>query len=129
MTIRTRGDKYTIAEIDETSQLKSVAVSGSWLAKESQPDIAVQVSRAPQSFPQPTVGQIKEASTMVKRALQFHDTCLHILPISLSDPHFVVHNIMPLRLLMQYGKGLRRATSLRRRTTDWDVVTGPRTLG
>ena len=46
---------------------------GNWLASQSRPDLSVMVSLGLQCMPRPTVAQLAEANTMVRRAKQFSD--------------------------------------------------------
>lgn len=49
---------------EEVSSIKSTLGGALWLAKETRPDLAVQVSVGQQLLPRPTVGQAKTVATM-----------------------------------------------------------------
>eukprot|EP00969_Alexandrium_andersonii_P237775 10496182-Alexandrium_andersonii.AAC.1 len=67
---RTRGraPAESPATAPEVAELQRVNGQGQWLAKESRPDIAVQVSMAQQMLPCPTLGQVRAVNAMVRRA-------------------------------------------------------------
>ena len=58
---------------------------GNWLASQSRPDLSVMVSLGLQCMPRPTVAQLTEANTMVRRAKQFSDLTIKWKPIPISD--------------------------------------------
>ena len=90
--VRSRGDPDTLASPEECRELKSLAGSGSWLAKESRPDLAVQVSQAQQCLPTPNLGQIRVANSIVRRAKQFKDMSLVLLPIPSDQIRLCMHS-------------------------------------
>ena len=74
--IRPRGDASVVANDKEISAARSMLGSGSWLAKETRPDLACQVSFGQQMFPKPTLGDIRQANNLVRRAHQFSDVAI-----------------------------------------------------
>ena len=69
---RGRGTPTQPATAQAVRSKKSVAGAGSWLAKESRPDLSMQVSAAQQTTPQPSLGEARSLNTLVWRAKQFH---------------------------------------------------------
>ena len=55
------------------------------------PDLSVMVSLGLQCMPRPTVAQLAEANTMVRRAKQFSDLTIKWKPIPFSDLTAVLH--------------------------------------
>ena len=86
--IRTRVVQVTP---EETSSLKSVLGGALWLAKETRPDLAVQVSQGQQLMPHPTVGQARQIGNVVRRAKQYRDQKWVILPIPLDKLRLCLH--------------------------------------
>ena len=66
---------------EETSSLKSVLGGALWLAKETRPDLAVQVSQGQQLLPSPTLGEARTVGNVVRRAKQYKNLSWKILPI------------------------------------------------
>lgn len=62
----------------------------SWLAKETRVDLAGGVALLMQSFPHPTVGDLKNCNKLLKDALQYKDVCIHIHSIPVSQLCVVV---------------------------------------
>ena len=62
-----------------------------WLASQSRPDLSVMVSLGLQCMPRPTVAQLTEANTMVRRAKQFSDLTIMWKSLPFSDLTAVRH--------------------------------------
>ncbi|CAE8643680.1 unnamed protein product, partial [Polarella glacialis] len=88
---RVKGKAEIEANAKEICEAKSVLGSGSWLAKESRPDLSSQVSFGQQMFPSPTLGQVRATSHLVRRAKQFKDLEWTILPIPLDKLRLSLH--------------------------------------
>ena len=83
-----RSETATDAEI---SAFRGTYGGGNWLASQSRPDLSVMVSLGLQCMPRPTVAQLTEANTMVRRAKQFSDLTIKWKPIPFSDLTAVLH--------------------------------------
>ena len=75
----------------EISAFRGTYGGGNWLASQSRPDLSVMVSLVLQCMPRPTVAQLTEANTMVRRAKQFSDLTIMWKPIPFSDLTAVLH--------------------------------------
>ena len=75
----------------EISAFRGTYGGGNWLASQSRPDLSVMVSLGLQCMPRPTVAQLAEANTMVRRAKQFSDLTIMWKPIPFSDLTAVLH--------------------------------------
>ena len=62
-----------------------------WLAKETRPDLAVQVSMGQQLFPRPTLDKARTVAHVVKRAKQCRDLTWHIQAVPLEDLRLCLH--------------------------------------
>ena len=80
-----------IATDAEISAFRGTYGGGNWLASQSRPDLSVMVSLGLQCMPRPTVAQLAEANTMVRRAKQFSDLTIMWKPIPFSDLTAVLH--------------------------------------
>ena len=76
---------------EEASSLKSVLGGALWLAKETRPDLAVQVSQGQQLLPTPTLGEARTVGNVVRRAKQYKNLSWKILPISFCDLRICLH--------------------------------------
>ena len=76
---------------EETSSLKSTLGGALWLAKETRPDLAVQVSQGQQMLPKPTLGEARTIGNVVRRAKQYKHLTWKILAIPLSELRLVLH--------------------------------------
>ena len=76
---------------EEASSLKSVLGGALWLAKETRPDLAVQVSQGQQLLPSPTLGEARTVGNVVRRAKQYKSLSWKILPIPFSDLRICLH--------------------------------------
>ena len=65
--------------------------STNWLSKESRPDLACQTNQNQQCLPNPTVGQIRNANAVVRRAKQFSDISLTYQSIPVSHLKATLH--------------------------------------
>ena len=84
-TLRTREAPRLTINAEETSSLKSVLGAGLWLAKETRPDLAVQVSQGQQMLPSPTLGEAEAIANITRRAKQRKTLSWKILSIPLQD--------------------------------------------
>jgi hypothetical protein len=64
---------------------------GNWLATQSRPDLACQVSVAQQAMPAPTLGHIRLANALVRRAQQFSEVAITFHSIPVDELRFVLH--------------------------------------
>ena len=62
------------------------------MAKESRPDLAVQVSLSQQALSDPRVRHCRQANAMVRRAKQHHELTWRFLPIPLENLRLVMHS-------------------------------------
>ena len=76
---------------EEASSLKSVLGGALWLAKETRPDLAVQVSQGQQLLPSPTLGEARTVGNVVRRAKQYKTLSWKILPIPFHDLRICLH--------------------------------------
>eukprot|EP00435_Cladocopium_sp_Y103_P017727 s923_g4.t1 len=72
--------------------LRAVNGSLNWLSSQSRPDLAVQTSLSQQSFPKPTIGDLRRANQAVRRAKQEKDLGLQFAPIPLDELTVVCHS-------------------------------------
>lgn len=86
---RDRSSELTEKEI---SCLRAINGSLNWLANQSRPDVATQVSFAQQSFPRPTVGDAINANHAVRRAKQHADQVITFSPIPLDRLGLMCHS-------------------------------------
>ena len=63
----------------------------SGLAKESTPDLDVQVSMSQQALSDPRVRHCRQANAMVRRARHHHEFMWRVLPVPLDDLRLVMH--------------------------------------
>jgi hypothetical protein len=92
VVVRPRAAPEEPATPAEIASMRKTCGAGQWLCKESRPDLAVQTSLAQQSFPQPTVGECRDANSMVRRARQFHDLEWVIKSVPIDDLRIVQHS-------------------------------------
>ena len=78
-------ERNSAATTSEVAKLRAVNGAGGWLAGQSRPDIAVQVSMTQQCFPKPTVQNLINANLMVRRAKQHEDVSVCYKYIPLKD--------------------------------------------
>eukprot|EP00438_Fugacium_kawagutii_P025213 Skav222622 [mRNA] locus=scaffold4205:86469:93548:+ [translate_table: standard] len=90
--IRWKANPLYEATDKEVSSVKSTLGGALWLAKETRPDLAVQVSVGQQLLPRPTVGQAKTVANVVRRAKQYKDLVWKILPIPMLDLRMCLHS-------------------------------------
>ena len=62
------------------------------MAKETRPDLAVQVSQGQQLLPNPTLGQARTIGNVVRRAKQFRSSTWKILPSPFDQLRMCVHS-------------------------------------
>ena len=79
--LRNRESPLVEVTASEASSLKSVLGGALWLARETRPDLAVQVSQGQQLLPKPTLGAARTVGNVVRRAQQYKNLVWKILPI------------------------------------------------
>ena len=75
----------------EVRSLRECNGAVEWLAKESRPDRAVQVSLSLQALSDPQVRHCRQANAMVRRARQHHELMWRFLPVPLENFRLVMH--------------------------------------
>ena len=85
-------DKEAPASPKEISALRGLNGAANWLASQSRPDLAAQVSMCQQSFPQPRVKDLLFANQMVHRARQFQNVEVHIRQVDLGNLCICMHS-------------------------------------
>ena len=73
VTVRARAQPEDKATTAEVRSLRECDGAVQWLAKESTPDLAVQVSLSQQALSDPRVRHCRQANDMVRRARQHHE--------------------------------------------------------
>ena len=99
VTVRARAqpeDKATPAEIRSLRECNGAI---QWLAKESRPDPAVQVSLSQQAPSDPRVRHCRQANALVRRAKQHHELTWRFLPIPLENLRLVMHSDAAFKML------------------------------
>ena len=76
---------------EEVTSLKSCLGAALWLARETRPDLAVQVSQGQQLMPRPTLGEAKTVANVVRRAKQYQELEWRILPIPVKRLRLCLH--------------------------------------
>lgn len=76
---------------EESKALKSVLGGALWLAKETRPDLSVQVSQGQQLLPTPTLGDARTVCNVVRRAKQYQDLSWKILSIPFDQLRLCLH--------------------------------------
>ena len=76
----------------ELASLRALNGAASWLASQSRPDIAVQVSMSQQCFPNPQVEDLLYANQMVHRARQFQDVEIRVRSVNLQKLCICMHS-------------------------------------
>ena len=79
----------------DASQLRVLrGINGSlnWISSQSRPDVAVQTSLSQQCFPNPTVGDLREANNAVRRVKQHKDLCIKFQKILPTDLTLCCHS-------------------------------------
>ena len=89
--LRTKESPLMQITPEEASSLKSVLGGALWLAKETRPDLAVQVSQGQQLLPTPTLGEARTVGNVVRRAKQYKNLSWKILPIPFQDLRICLH--------------------------------------
>lgn len=85
------GDDKVPATESEISALRGLLGCGAWLAGQSRPDLAILVARGQQAMPTPTLGDIREANQLARRARQLPDVALKFRSIALQELSLVLH--------------------------------------
>eukprot|EP00435_Cladocopium_sp_Y103_P072195 s58_g39.t1 len=89
--LRSRESPLVEVTAEEASSLKSVLGGALWLARETRPDLAVQVSQGQQLLPRPTLGAARTVGNVVRRAKQYKHLCWKILPIPVQELRLCLH--------------------------------------
>ena len=79
----------------EPSQIRVLrAINGSlnWLTTQSRPDLAAQTSLSQQCFPNPRIGNLRQANNIVRRARQHSDLSLSFRPIPIEKLTLCCHS-------------------------------------
>ena len=90
--LRARGGAEEIVNKEEARSLKSVLGAALWLARESRPDLAVQVSRGQQLLPQPNLQDARTVGNITRRAKQYKNMTWKIRAIPFDDIRLVLHS-------------------------------------
>ena len=90
--LRNRDSPLLEVTPEETSSLKSTLGGALWLAKETRPDLAVQVSQGQQMLPKPTLGEARTIGNVVRRAKQYKHLVWKILSIPMDELRLVLHS-------------------------------------
>ena len=76
----------------EISALRGLNGASNWLANQSRPDLAVQVSMSQQAFPHPKVSDLLYANQLVHRARQFQEVEIKVRPVDLDRVCICMHS-------------------------------------
>ena len=76
---------------EEVTSLKSCLGAALWLARETRPDLAVQVSQGQQLMPKPTLGEAKTVGNVVRRAKQYQELEWKIQAIPVEKLRLCLH--------------------------------------
>ena len=76
---------------EEVTSLKSCLGAALWLARETRPDLSIQVSQGQQLMPRPTLGEAKAVGNVVRRAKQYQELEWTILPIPVEKLRLCLH--------------------------------------
>ena len=76
---------------EEVTSLKSCLGAALWLARETRPDLAVQVSQGQQLMPRPTLGEAKSVGNVVRRAKQYQELEWKIQSIPVKNLRLCLH--------------------------------------
>lgn len=90
--LRARGGAEEIVNKEDARSLKSVLGAALWLARESRPDLAVQVSRGQQLLPQPNLQDARTVGNITRRAKQYKNMTWKIRAIPFDDIRLVLHS-------------------------------------
>lgn len=80
------------ANRDEVSALRAMVGGGAWLAGQTRPDLPVLVATAQSMLPEPTVGEIKRANALARRARQFSSMKVTYHPVPPQDLTLCMHS-------------------------------------
>eukprot|EP00435_Cladocopium_sp_Y103_P015753 s1700_g3.t2 len=89
--LRVKVDPTTQTTEEEVSSLRSCLGGALWLAKETRPDLSVQVSQGQQLMPNPTIGEARAIANIVRRARQYKELTWTILPIAPENLRLCLH--------------------------------------
>ncbi len=89
--LRRNVELSAIALPTEVNARVSMNQAGNWLASQTRPDLAIQVSRNQQLLPHPTVRQVREANNLCRRAKQNTDLTISYFSVPVSDLRLMVH--------------------------------------
>ena len=89
--LRTKDPVTMEVNDEEVTSLKSCLGAALWLARETRPDLSVQVSQGQQLMPRPTLGEAKTVGNVVRRAKQYQELEWRILPIPVKNLRLCLH--------------------------------------
>eukprot|EP00434_Breviolum_minutum_P039141 symbB.v1.2.034744.t1/scaffold4544.1/size38254/1 len=89
--LRTKDPASMEVNDEEVTSLKSCLGAALWLARETRPDLSVQVSQGQQLMPRPTLGDAKTVGNVVRRAKQYQELEWRILPIPIKRLRLCLH--------------------------------------
>ena len=98
--VRVRAPPEDKATEADTKPLRECCGALQWLAKESRPDLAVQVNMSQQAMSYPRVRDSRRANDVVRRAIQHHDLGTRFLPIPLKQLRLVLHSDAAFSMLV-----------------------------
>jgi hypothetical protein len=75
----------------------------SWLSKQLRIDLCVQTSLSQQSMPRPTIADAKRTNNAIRRAKQYPDLAIRLVPVPLDRLAFLVHADASLKNATQKG--------------------------
>ena len=89
--LRTKDPSTMEVNDEEVTSLKSCLGAALWLARETRPDLSVQVSQGQQLMPRPTLAEAKTVGNVVRRAKQYQELEWRILPIPVKRLRLCLH--------------------------------------
>eukprot|EP00435_Cladocopium_sp_Y103_P073696 s9_g44.t1 len=78
--------------VPQTRVLRAVNGSLNWLSSQSRPDLAIQTSLSQQSFPNPTIQDLRRANQAIRRAKQEKDVSIQFKCIPVDQLTVVCHS-------------------------------------
>ena len=92
VNVRARAQQKDKATTAEVRSLRECNGAVQWLAKESRPDLAVQVSLSQQALSDPRVRHCRQANAMVRRAKRHRELMWRFLSVPLENLRLVIHS-------------------------------------
>ena len=81
-----------LLEPHQVKVLRAINGSLNWLSSQARPDLAAQTRLSQQSFPNPKIKHLKQASSIVRRAKQHSDLQLSFSPIPIKSLTVACHS-------------------------------------